>query len=297
MRPALALILATCALPSVATARPTPCAAHRFAADQGDLAYRSCGQGPVTIILPGGPGLDAAYMLDVALDVAASGRRAILLDQRGTGASRAALGDGSRLTVAGSVADVEALRRSLGSDRITLIGHSFGGGIAQAYAAVHPDHVAKLILMNSVGPDMRPPTAPLDSWRTRLNPDELARYDAARAKGDRVAAMKIKFLGSFYHRARGLVFLKTLPDSAIHQDVAPLSDDYARHYDVRTTATGATFPVVILAGEVDWIRAYEARLRETWPKAITIVIPQAGHFPWADAPAATRRALRKGLAS
>ncbi len=253
VRGALALIMAAMVVLPVATAQPAPCSLQRFAADQGELAYRSCGKGPVTVILPGGPGLDAAYMLDVALDVAATGRRAILLEQRGTGASRAARGDGSRLTVAGSIADVEALRRTLGSDRITLIGHSFGGGIAQVYAATHPGHVARLILLNSVGPDMKPLAAPLDSWRGRLNPDELARYDAARARGDRLAAMKIKFLGSFYHRDKGIAFVKALPDSAIHQDVAPLSDDYARHYDVRTIAAGASFPVVILAGAIDWI--------------------------------------------
>lgn len=295
MKRALALILAACVLPSVATAQPAPCTLRHFAAEQGELAYRSCGTGAVTVILPGGPGIDAAYMLDVAQDVAAAGRRAILLEQRGTGASRAALGDGSRLTVAGSIADVEALRRSLGADSITLIGHSFGGAIAQAYAVAFPSHVARLVLMNSAGPDLRPRAAPLDSWRARLGPDELAAYDAARARGDRLAAMKVKFLGSFYHRNRGLAFLKAMPDSAVHQDVAPLSDDYARHYDVRAAAGATTFPVVILAGEIDWIRGDEAGLRAAWPRATTIVIPQAGHFPWADAPAATRTALRAAL--
>ncbi|MDB5707332.1 MAG: pip 1 [Sphingomonas bacterium] len=270
------------------------CALRHFPAEGGTLAYRSCGHGPTVVILPGGPGLDASYMGDIAEAVAADGRRAILLEQRGTGESRAAIGDGSRLTVAGSVADVEALRRALGAERIAVIGHSFGGAIAQAFAAAHPDHVERLILMDSVGPDLHPTPAPFDSWRKRLDIKQLAAYDAARARGDRLAAMRLKFLGSFHHRDRGIAFLKAMPDAAFHQDVAPLSDDYARHYDVSATAR-PLFPVIILAGDEDWIRGYEPALRAAYPKAVTILIPHAGHFPWADAPAATRRALHSAL--
>jgi pimeloyl-ACP methyl ester carboxylesterase len=276
------------------TSASARCALHRFPADAGTLAYRSCGRGPIVAILPGGPGLDASYMADMAEAVATNGRRAILLEPRGTGESRAAIGDGSRLTVAGSVADVEALRRALGTDRMVVIGHSFGGAVAQAYAATHPEHVQGLILMDSVGPDMRPDQKPLDGWRKRLEPQELTAYDAARARGDRLAAMKLKFLGSFHRRDRGVAFLKALPDRTIHADIAPLSEDYARHYDVSATAR-ATFPVIIMAGEEDWIRGYEPGLGRTYPTAMTILVPEAGHFPWADAPAATRRALRVAL--
>lgn len=82
------------------------CLTAYFAAAGDRLAYQSCGRGAAVVILPGGPGLDAGYMHDVATTVAAAGFRAILLEPRGTGASREARGDGRHLTVAGSIADI-----------------------------------------------------------------------------------------------------------------------------------------------------------------------------------------------
>ena len=273
---------------------PTACPLHQATTPTGAIAYRDCGRGDPVLIIPGGPGLDAVYVDGLARTVAALRHRAIVIEPRGTGASRAALGDGAELTVAGSVADVEAVRAAAGIARLTVLGHSFGGAVAQAYAAAHPDHVAALVLMDSAGPDLKPGPAPLDGWRRHLTPDELARYDAARARGDRLDAMKIKFRASFYHPARGKAFVDRFADDRVHLDVMRLSDSYQRDY--RIAPSGAVlFPVTILAGDIDWIRGNEPALRTTYPQARLIVIAQAGHFPWLDSPAATRRALGRAL--
>lgn len=272
---------------------PIPCPLHYATTSTGAIGYRDCGRGDPVLIIPGGPGLDANYVSDLALTIARLGHRAIVIEPRGTGASRPALGDGSELTVTGSVADMDAVRAAAGLDRPIILGHSFGGAVAQAYAASHPDHVAALILMDSTGPDMKPGGPPLDSWRRRATADDLARYDADRARGDRIGAMKIKFRASFYHAPRGEAFVDRLSDDQIHLDVARLSVAYERDYRVARSA--APFPVTIMAGEIDWIRGSEPRLRTIYPSAHFMVIPHAGHFPWADAPEATRRLLKQAL--
>lgn len=279
-----------------AAAPPPSCRLNYAPAVAGEIGYRDCGTGDPILIIPGGPGLDAEYIADLAQMVTRQGHRAILIEPRGTGASRQALGDGSQLTVAGSVADIEAVRRKLGTDHITVLGHSFGGGVAQAYAADHPDRVVHLILMDSLGPDMSAPHGPLDSWRHRLKPADLEKYDAARKRGDRLAAMRIKFRGSFYHPARGKTFVGRLTNQAVHLDVAPLSAAYQRDFHVGGSRRNR-FRVTIIAGQIDWIRGYEPALRATYPEARLIVIPHAGHFPWIDAPVATRRLLKRALAS
>ena len=273
---------------------PIPCPLHYATTSTGTIGYRDCGHGDPVLIIPGGPGLDANYVSGLALAITRLGYRAIVIEPRGTGASRAALGDGNNLTVTGSVADVDAVRAAAGADRLVILGHSFGGAVAQAYAAGHPDHVAALILMDSVGPDMKPGGPPLDGWRRRLTADDLTRYDSDRARGDRIGAMKIKFRASFYHAARGMAFVDLLSDDQIHLDVARLSASYERDYRIAPSAA-APFKVTILAGEIDWIRGSEPGLRTAYPKARLLVIPQAGHFPWADAPAATRRILKRAL--
>jgi proline iminopeptidase len=289
----LAMLAMLVGMPAL-RARPAPaCTLRDFATADGRLAYRDCERGTPVVIIPGGPGLDAEYTAGLATMIAGDGERAILLEPRGTGASRAAFGDGHSLSIAGGVADIEALRVALGARRIVLLGHSFGGAFAQAYAAAHPEHVARLVLLDSVGPSFAPPPHPLDSWRATLSAGELARYDALRAGGDAIGAMRIKFRASFVHPDRGAAFVAAFTDGIFHADVAArIGRD--RDYDVRADAR-RHFPVAIVAGDMDWIRGQEPALFAVWPGARHLLIAEAGHFPWLDSPEASRAALHKAL--
>jgi pimeloyl-ACP methyl ester carboxylesterase len=50
------------------------------------------------------------------------------------------------------VEDVRALADHLGAARIELVGHDWGGVIAWAFAARHPDRLAKLVIVNAPHP-------------------------------------------------------------------------------------------------------------------------------------------------
>ena len=111
----------------------------------GTVAYRLYGTGGGTpvIVLHGGPVAGETYMRPyVGL---ATDRRVVLYDQSGCGAS-ASPTDLSRYTPDRYVTELEALRAALGFDRVVLLGHSWGGMLAPAYAAAHPDRVAALVL-------------------------------------------------------------------------------------------------------------------------------------------------------
>jgi pimeloyl-ACP methyl ester carboxylesterase len=290
-------IIALAGLVSLSSVHATAvCHPETAPAEDGLIAYHDCGDRalPPIIIIPGGPGLDARYILPLANMIVQLRYRVILVEPRGTGSSRAALGDGGALTVAGSIADIEAVRRTAAVEKATILGHSFGGEVAQAYAAAFPKHVQSLVLMDSAGPG-GPASKSLDGWRKRGTPDDLARYDALRAGGDRVGAMRIKFKLSFYRPSAADKFLAATPDDAIHMDVMPLSASYDRDFHVSATAQ-PPFPVTLVAGRIDWIRGYEPALRSVYPHLRLFVVPRAGHFPWADAPAETRKALAGALA-
>lgn len=272
------------------------CRAASAPATGGVIAYRDCGnraQRPV-LLIPGGPGLDARYMRPLADMIVKLHHRVILIEPRGTGASRAALGDGAQLTVAGSIADVEAVRQAAHLEKPIVFGHSFGGQVAQAYAAAFPDRVRALVLLDSAGPGV-PPPQPLDGWRKRGTPEDLARYDALRAGGDRVGAMRIKFKLSFFDPAAADAFLAGLSDGEIHTDVMPLSADYERNFHMAPMAR-PPFPITLVMGEIDWIRGNEPAFRVIYPTSRLLLVPDAGHFPWADAPGETRKALAQALA-
>jgi pimeloyl-ACP methyl ester carboxylesterase len=46
------------------------------------------------------------------------------------------------------VEDVRALAESLGERRFVLVGHDWGGGVAWAFAAYHPEYLEKLVIIN-----------------------------------------------------------------------------------------------------------------------------------------------------
>lgn len=71
------------------------------------------------------------------------GRRVVSYDQRGTGSS--VVTDGDYSTEA-HVADLDMLREHLGVEQLHLFGHSWGGLLAQLYAAEHLSSVASLFL-------------------------------------------------------------------------------------------------------------------------------------------------------
>lgn len=76
--------------------------------------------------------------------------RAVLFDQRGCGRSRplasAPDADLATNTTAHLIADIELLRVTLGIDRWTILGLSWGTTLGLAYAQAHPHRVAAMVL-------------------------------------------------------------------------------------------------------------------------------------------------------
>jgi pimeloyl-ACP methyl ester carboxylesterase len=124
--------------------------------ETGTVTLRLRSVGPAdaartTIVVHGGPGLSADAM--AAYDaLAGPDRRVVGWDQRGSGRSSAP-SDGV-LGIAAHVADLEAVRDALGADAVDVIGQSWGGAIAAAYAATHPQRVSSLVLVGAVPLDV-----------------------------------------------------------------------------------------------------------------------------------------------
>lgn len=76
--------------------------------------------------------------------------RVIAVDLRGHGDSQWSP-DGAYI---GSyhVFDLANLVDSLGEAQLTIVAHSFGGGVASRYAAIYPDRIRKLVLIEGLGP-------------------------------------------------------------------------------------------------------------------------------------------------
>jgi proline iminopeptidase len=111
------------------------------------IYYTSLGTGKPLVIVHGGPGASHDYFLPYLLPLARS-HRIVFIDERGSGKSEK-LEDPSLYTVESMVEDVEAVRTSLGLGTIDLLGHSYGGVLAQAYALKYQEHLGHLVLCST----------------------------------------------------------------------------------------------------------------------------------------------------
>lgn len=108
------------------------------------IYYKILGRGEPLLIVHGGPGASHDYFLPHLLPLARH-NKLIFIDERGSGRSEK-LQDVSAYTVENMVEDTEAVRQALGLGKISLLGHSYGGVVAQAYALKYQSNLSHLIL-------------------------------------------------------------------------------------------------------------------------------------------------------
>ena len=111
------------------------------------IYYEAFGRGKPLMIVHGGPGASHDYFLPYLLPLART-NRLIFIDERGSGRSQKTE-NSSDYTVENMVEDVEAVRRELDLGKISLLGHSYGGVLAQAYALKYQQNLSHLILCST----------------------------------------------------------------------------------------------------------------------------------------------------
>lgn len=106
----------------------------------------SVGQGDPLVIIPGGPG--STHLSYRVFDSLSQHNRIIYYDAFGRGKSDTAK-DPSAYSLARDIDDLEGLRQALHLEQWNVLGHSYGGVVAQGYALKYPSHVAHLVLANT----------------------------------------------------------------------------------------------------------------------------------------------------
>jgi proline iminopeptidase len=248
-------------------------------ADDGcRLWTKVSGEGPPVVFVHGGPGwwdvLDelAAMITDLAT--------VHQWDQRGAGRSERR----GPYTVDRFVADLDAVRRHTGHERITLVGHSWGAGLALQYCLAHPDRVDRLVYLSGVGLDGTPASyrARVDEILEREHHDDawLARISTGFA--NRATALD---------QARRLNTPRFEPNQAC---AAELTADLGTWTDREAACRTIDVPVLIVHGELD-LRppAVTDSLLAALPHASREVIAGAAHYPWLEAPEAFGTVLRR----
>jgi proline iminopeptidase len=293
---ALALLV-----PSVLSAQTThrSGSVHTAEVDLGYETFGTSGAEIPIIAVNGGPGLSHAYMMQNDLwQRVALHRLVILYDQRGTGASKHVQPNAPQ-TMEAQVADLDAIRGTLALERVAVLGDSYGGMIAMAYAAAHPEHVARLILSDSAAP----------SWKGLVHllpqvfPDreEQGEQEAKKLVADPEAAARAGLVNHmrqmFYSTEMRDAYLAHMGDLGFEPAVGRAVQQATESLDLTAKLAGFKFPTLVITGRYDMnvapLTAW--RMAHAIPGAQLVFFEKSGHLPAYEEPEKYREVLESFL--
>lgn len=283
-------------LPAGVSAALYPFAPHTFVRRGLRMNYIDEGQGEPVVMVHGNPTWSFHFR---ALVKALRGRyRTVVPDHIGMGLSDKPQDEAYDYRLQSRVDDLEALIAHLGLDAgppLTLVLHDWGGMIGMAYAARHPQRVARLVLMNTaafhVPAGLTIPLSLQALRKTPLGPLAVLGLNAFARTAARVCTHRTKLSAdvraaycapydSWQTRLATLRFVQDIPAEPSHPSYALVSETEAALPQFRDT------PALLLWGMHDFVftPAVLASWRARWPKAEVKAFDDCGHYLLEDAP-------------
>ena len=264
------------------------------------------GSGPPLLLLHGGPGADHTDFLPFLRPLSRT-RTLILIDERGSGRSER-LTDPKKYTLEAMVEDVDTVRKALGFKRVDLLGHSFGGILAQAYAIRHPRRVRHLILAGTAG-SARTINAEFRRMRARLAPAVRKRLGQFERRGifgsdgryvPAYARLCARIYAPYTYRRKVRV---TKPADYVSgwevlRQMWVRRTDFKiegnlRGFDFTRALRSVTAPALVVIGDHDMVSPATARkLASALPHAQLEVMRDCGHMMFVDDPAGFRSLVK-----
>ena len=280
---------------------------EQFVDAGGVLIYTlSVGRGAPLVVLHGGPGASHDYFLPYLLPLARH-NRLVFIDERGSGRSEK-LEDASRYTVDAMVGDVEAVRVALGLGKINVLGHSFGGVLAQAYAFAHQGTISHLVLCSTFHSTkalnevfLRMKAAMSEELRTRID-----RMEAAGLYGHGKAYERNRYTNEYMIAAWGEGYFPYLYQRRPDPNYDPVAngntawdvyremwgshgefvvDGNLASVEYAGRLPGIKVPTLITVGDHDESDPSIARaMHALIPGSKLVVLPESGHMTFVDQP-------------
>jgi proline iminopeptidase len=258
----------------------------KFSSHGVELMYETQGEGDeVVIVAHGGAGLPHEYFHPMLSNLSKY-VKLVYFDRRADMHSRQ---DPDRIASVNEMADdIDALRETLGLNRVTLLGHSFGATIALNYALRYPANVKRLLLI-SASAAVENPAAGEKRLVTTLSTQELAAYGSS--EGGTGAAQPCERVRRRYSVLYPHYFHKLVPyefDRGVYtvyydalarkQALAEDSSDL----DVRSQLGEINAPVLVVAGRLDLMTTLgqSAELAGGLPRSRFVVMEHSAHFPF-----------------
>jgi pimeloyl-ACP methyl ester carboxylesterase len=251
------------------------------------VAYRDQGSGEAVLLLHGIAASSDTWR--EVLPQLAKKHRVVAPDLPGHGQSAKPRGDYSLGAFAVWLRD---LLDELGITRMTMVGHSLGGGVAMQFVYQHPGYCQRLVLISSggLGPDvgwilrvMSAPGAefvlPVIAPQLVLNAGNRLRSWLASAGISAPRADEVWYgYSSLSDRQARQAFLRTLRSVVDYRGQAVSA--------LNRLHLNSGLPIMLIWGEQDPIIpvAHATAALEAWPSTRLEVLEGVGHFPQVEAP-------------
>ena len=251
---------------------------------------------PVLFLLHGGPGGDHSSFKTQATAELRDVAQLVYVDHRGSGRSEPA--DPSAYTLDDNIEDLEALRKTLGLERISILGSSYGGMVAIGYAIRYPDRVANLVLAATAA--------------SHHFMDDAKRILAERGDTEQQRICQLLWDGNFesqeqlrdYYQLMGPMYSTTFDEAAFEpvwergirnfEQTNIGFSGFLKTFDYIDQLATIPCPTLVLAGAHDWICApkHSQVIADLIPRAHLKVFANSAHSIAQDEPAEFLAAVR-----
>jgi len=272
------------------------------------------GKGDPLILISGGPG--GAHVGLRRFDSLASNYMLIYYDAFGRGKSDTAK-DVKEYTIERDVDDIEGLRTALHLGQINVLGHSYGGVVAQGYAVKYPQHVKHLVLANTFhsfvmwqenddnsNHEIR--TNYPEVWDSLMRIRERGYVSSDPLHQDIYGQVPYGFLYAYNpdnFRGRGGKPYPNAMNTKLYYQMVGKDGDFIvgndiGNFDYRQQLKNLKMPVLIYGGRYDRVAVpwMMVKFKEYCPQARFVLFEHSGHNPQVEEPQALFKLLNDFLA-
>ncbi len=262
------------------------------------LWYEMEGKGPAIVLIAGGPGASHDYFHPFFSRLART-HRVIYLDSFGRGKSERAKA-ASEYTFDRDVRDTVRVCQALNLGPAVLIGHAYGGMVAEAVALRNPELVKKLVLADTFydGASWQAGNDAINQEVRLQYPEIWERLEHLRSRGVRSNAREHRelyaqvplALGRFYDAAKAARVSGGCTPDVYYAIAGPDADIQAggdiAGLDFRSQLQALKMPVLVLGGRFDRMAApkFVLQFKAYAPRAELVMFEKSGNMPFLEEP-------------
>ena len=273
------------------------------------------GKGEPLFLIPGGPG--SAHVGLRSFDALAETNTLVYFDGFGRGKSDVAK-DVKEYSLQRDIDDLEGLRKAMGFPTINVLGHSYGGLVAQGYAIQHPQTTQHLIIASSFhsylmwqenddNSNREIKTNYPEVWNDLMNVREkgaISSDSIHRAIYDKVPYGFLYAYNPDLFVSRGKTAYPNRMNTQLYYQMVGKDGDFIvgsdiGNFDFRKQLKDLKMPVLILAGRFDRVAvpAMMVKYKEYCPQAKFVMFEKSGHNPQKEQPEEVFPIIREFLSA